>query len=63
MTVKVYALARMTSESRGTVKGKWYPVLKIDHPKMNKEGLVTIIGEDGLLHRQTAYYFDKFEVR
>ena len=63
MTVKVYALANITSERLGTVEGNWYPVLKIEHPKMNKEGLITIIGEDGLLHRQTAYHFNKFDAR
>lgn len=58
MTVKAYAIATKTaSELFKVTEGKEYPVLKINYTKLNSEGLVTIITDNGNLLRVSANYF------
>ena len=58
MTVKAYAIATHTASILFKVtEGNEYPVLKINYTKLNSEGLITIITDNGNLLRVSANYF------
>ena len=58
MTIKAYAIATKTaSELFKVTENKEYPVLKINYTKLNSEGLITIITDNGNLLRASANYF------
>ena len=59
MTIKAYAIAtKAASEIFKVTEGKEYPILKISYTKLNSEGLVTIITDNGNLLRVSASYFN-----
>ena len=57
MTVKLYGIAKHTNKYIFITEGKEYPIVKITYPKLNPEGLVTIIDDHGNLNRMCSTYF------
>jgi hypothetical protein len=57
MTVKVFGIAKRTSEYTKTTEGKKYAILKIRHPKLFSEGLVTYINDKGDLQNESSLIF------
>lgn len=57
MTVKVFGIAKNTNEHTKTTKGKKYAILKIRHPKLFSEGLVTFINDNGDLENDSSLMF------